>query len=451
MDTAWMIGSAPPADLRVDQGKVSARHCRLTWSEAGYLLEDLNSTNGTYVNGTRIDRPTRVTRGDAITLGLTTPMPWPDDDPVEVPTITLQGAEAVIGRAADCDIPVDLPMISSRHARLVRDGGQVVVTDLNSANGVWLDGQRINGPAVVKGGDLISLGSYQFRLAIAPESSPVAEEPPAEWPSSRLDPEQPNLLGTSPGVATQPGHSWAGLVQELGPAVCLVLHAAVLALGLVAILGSGRGQSPGEVALVLSVWSVASVWFGLAGAVVPVIFGPRREVGPRWILEALGITLAETLVAWLILVGYLNLGAGRVEALGWVMLGASVGLAIGFLVVLDLRDRGRIAVAAGVILVATWLGCGGPGTWARVVPSARMLTDLTPARWVFEGLLTVWSNGRAGADVDLVEAYFPASSARMGASADLAAMVLMLVGLAGVVGYLTWERGSRARVDPEAP
>ena len=74
--------SAPRSDcdLVVNEPKVSGRHCRLTREGGGYVVEDLNSTNGTFLKGVRVTGKVPIARGDAITLGLTTPMPWPPED-----------------------------------------------------------------------------------------------------------------------------------------------------------------------------------------------------------------------------------------------------------------------------------------------------------------------------------------------------------------------------------
>src|SRR5437764_3538901 len=97
----WIIGSGADCDLVVARPTVSGCHCRLTETSDGYLLEDLGSSNGTYVNGVRITSATRVSAADAITLGLTTLMPWP----------VVAGAPGVavlrIGRDADNDIVLD--------------------------------------------------------------------------------------------------------------------------------------------------------------------------------------------------------------------------------------------------------------------------------------------------------------------------------------------------------
>src|SRR3954453_3409838 len=106
----WIIGSGADCDLVVARPTVSGRHCRLTETSDGYLLEDLGSSNGTYVNGVRIASATRISAADAITMGLTVPLPWRE------PT----GATVIrIGRDADNDIILDDPRVSGHHARLL--------------------------------------------------------------------------------------------------------------------------------------------------------------------------------------------------------------------------------------------------------------------------------------------------------------------------------------------
>lgn len=67
--TVKTIGRAARADFIVDRALVSRIHCRLTLSETdGLLLEDLGSTNGTFLNGERVTRRT-VVSGDLIKVG----------------------------------------------------------------------------------------------------------------------------------------------------------------------------------------------------------------------------------------------------------------------------------------------------------------------------------------------------------------------------------------------
>ena len=53
--SSWVIGRSEDCDLVVQESAVSSRHCRLTHKADGFTVEDLNSTNGTFVNGARIE------------------------------------------------------------------------------------------------------------------------------------------------------------------------------------------------------------------------------------------------------------------------------------------------------------------------------------------------------------------------------------------------------------
>jgi pSer/pThr/pTyr-binding forkhead associated (FHA) protein len=61
------VGRAPRADFIVDAPLVSRLHCRLTAGATEMQVVDLESTNGTYVNGKRVER---ATLGDGDRLGV---------------------------------------------------------------------------------------------------------------------------------------------------------------------------------------------------------------------------------------------------------------------------------------------------------------------------------------------------------------------------------------------
>ncbi|MGE0460382.1 MAG: FHA domain-containing protein [Vicinamibacterales bacterium] len=64
------IGRATGAQFVVDAPLVSRVHCRLTLSPEGTLtVEDLGSTNGTYVNERRVDHPTTLAPSDTLRVG----------------------------------------------------------------------------------------------------------------------------------------------------------------------------------------------------------------------------------------------------------------------------------------------------------------------------------------------------------------------------------------------
>lgn len=67
--TLKTVGRAPRADFVVDAALVSRVHCRLVLNHDGQLeLEDLGSTNGTFVNGRKIDKVT-LRNGDKVKIG----------------------------------------------------------------------------------------------------------------------------------------------------------------------------------------------------------------------------------------------------------------------------------------------------------------------------------------------------------------------------------------------
>ncbi len=72
-----------------------------------------------------------------------------------------------IGRHSDNTIILPDVQVSRHHAEIVMQGGRWVISDLGSANGTYVNGQRIPGPQVLNHGDSIRLGQTQFRVEIA--------------------------------------------------------------------------------------------------------------------------------------------------------------------------------------------------------------------------------------------------------------------------------------------
>jgi hypothetical protein len=67
--TPLVIGRSWPADVVVNDPGLSRKHAQFTWEEDGVFVEDLESTNGTKLNGARIKRRSLVKPGDEVTLG----------------------------------------------------------------------------------------------------------------------------------------------------------------------------------------------------------------------------------------------------------------------------------------------------------------------------------------------------------------------------------------------
>lgn len=89
-----IIGREALNDLVINDPEVSRRHCRIMLRPDGFLLEDLGSTNGTFVNGQRVTAPQTLYHGDTIELGKSVRIAYlgtapisrselPDDEPEE--------------------------------------------------------------------------------------------------------------------------------------------------------------------------------------------------------------------------------------------------------------------------------------------------------------------------------------------------------------------------------
>lgn len=128
-ERSWVIGSAADCDVVVKDPKVSRHHCRLTQTGQQFILEDLLSTNGTFVNGQRVRSKLVVTTTDDITLGRKVIMPWPESAAKSLPTVIR------IGRDTNNDVILEFPTVSAHHARITVQGDVITIEDLNSTNG----------------------------------------------------------------------------------------------------------------------------------------------------------------------------------------------------------------------------------------------------------------------------------------------------------------------------
>ena len=80
--------------------------------------------------------------------------------------IGLSEGEFELGRSTDCQLSLDDPLVSRRHALLVVASHGVTVEDLQSRNGTSVNGQRIVGRELLHAGDKIVLGSQELTLLL---------------------------------------------------------------------------------------------------------------------------------------------------------------------------------------------------------------------------------------------------------------------------------------------
>ena len=75
------------------------------------------------------------------------------------------GDGAVMGRGDQAEIRLEDPFASSRHAKLTPQGGIVVIEDLGSTNGTYLNEELLSGPQPLHQGDRVRIGDSEFTYA----------------------------------------------------------------------------------------------------------------------------------------------------------------------------------------------------------------------------------------------------------------------------------------------
>src|SRR5512137_1639879 len=98
---SYMIGREAGNDIVIEDPQVSRRHAQLTRQGNSYLIEDIGSTNGTYVNGKRVMAPTLLANGDMVGLADTVIIA------VQVPPTV--GEEATVVSDAASYVPPTVP------------------------------------------------------------------------------------------------------------------------------------------------------------------------------------------------------------------------------------------------------------------------------------------------------------------------------------------------------
>jgi predicted component of type VI protein secretion system len=88
--------------------------------------------------------------------------------------LELTEGEFAVGRNASCQLSLDDPLVSRRHALLIVTANAVTVEDLQSRNGVLVNGERIQGRVTLGSGDRILIGAQEMTLLVVQEHANVA-------------------------------------------------------------------------------------------------------------------------------------------------------------------------------------------------------------------------------------------------------------------------------------
>lgn len=78
-------------------------------------------------------------------------------------TCELKGERTTVGRLEDNQFQIPEPSVSSHHCEIILRGNDIVIKDLDSTNGSFIDGDKIT-EAVLKPGQILRLGQIELRL-----------------------------------------------------------------------------------------------------------------------------------------------------------------------------------------------------------------------------------------------------------------------------------------------
>jgi ABC transport system ATP-binding/permease protein len=145
-DSGLVIGrDSMRCTMVLDHASVSSIHAKLTLSGGGVELSD-SSANGTFVNGIRV-KSAQLHDGDYITFGRYSGRSLIYRSGLEhqlkMENIDLSKDHIVIGRDPSCDVVIAHPVVSKRHAEIVKQNGKTLLVDLGSVNGTFVNGIRV--------------------------------------------------------------------------------------------------------------------------------------------------------------------------------------------------------------------------------------------------------------------------------------------------------------------
>ncbi len=175
------VGRDPSNDLVLSFGAVSRQHAAIEQQNGRYLLRDLGSTNGTYVNNVRLPsgQPQLLEPGDVIRIGDKAgnnvrlvfnlsaaesgePLSLAAPGTMRLEPVQLGTQERfTLGRAADNHLTLAHPAVSRYHAEIRQTPGGAQLVDLGSQNGTYVNGRRVSGPQPLQVGDIVQVGPYK--------------------------------------------------------------------------------------------------------------------------------------------------------------------------------------------------------------------------------------------------------------------------------------------------
>lgn len=137
-------------------------------------------------------------------------------------TFSLRSDSTTIGRQDDCDLRIPLKDISRKHCQINRNNESLKIRDLDSRNGTFINGKRINDETTAQAGDYITIFPLTFLLQIDGEpkkiapphwDKPVPKEPQKEPPKEKPPADEPS--GSFPELDLDDSDSFAAELEDL--------------------------------------------------------------------------------------------------------------------------------------------------------------------------------------------------------------------------------------------
>lgn len=182
-----IIGRGHDCDISILDERVSRQHTEIYFDGEAFLISDLGSFNGTYLNREMLGDTRPLEHGDQLQIGpVQLRFEW-IGEPEEAPRSTLVIPESnlqaflvtrdgtrfelvkdvnTLGRGQGWDICLHDRAVSRPHAEIRRQGDDFVLIDLGSANGTLINGKRIAEPQTLAEGDTILFGEYPLNFVI---------------------------------------------------------------------------------------------------------------------------------------------------------------------------------------------------------------------------------------------------------------------------------------------
>ena len=167
------IGRANDNDIIINDPYISSHHAVIKVENGRMFIQDMGSMNGTFVNHSKISGA-YISETDEIHLGSYKlslerfKNYFYEEKEEKISNVSFNLIEGTnrIGRAQDNNVVINHPMISAHHAVITKSGEKYVIEDLNSTNGVYINGRRIHKDSFTIS-DRVTLGIYPINISSA--------------------------------------------------------------------------------------------------------------------------------------------------------------------------------------------------------------------------------------------------------------------------------------------